>query len=226
MAPTPSTASTYSEQLPGDSFHRPGSTVAAVAVPGDPALVSPASIVATEHSSAGVFVLPVILWLLLLLVVVLLLCCAAVRAPRRQTGSHSAAAARPGSPGGAGQVRKAACSACCGEAAARPHSEWPLRSRRLGAGRLRPLELLLQPVGAHEVPGAGQQEGGGEPEVGVVQLEDGQAVERQGDALEQALAQPRGDQDQDGQAEEDVGELVVDGGAQAVGLGVVDRKPS
>ena len=44
----------YSEQLPGDSFHRPGSTVAAIAVPGDPALVSPASIVATEHSSAGV----------------------------------------------------------------------------------------------------------------------------------------------------------------------------
>ena len=41
-------------QLPGDSFHRPGSTVAAIAVPGDPALVSPASIVATEHSSAGV----------------------------------------------------------------------------------------------------------------------------------------------------------------------------
>src|SRR5271163_224052 len=29
-------------QLPGDTFHRPGSTVAALAVPGDPALVSPA----------------------------------------------------------------------------------------------------------------------------------------------------------------------------------------
>ncbi len=63
----------YSEQLPGDSFHRPGSTVAAIAVPGDPALVSPASIVATEHSSSGVFVLPAILTGILLLLVALLL---------------------------------------------------------------------------------------------------------------------------------------------------------
>ncbi len=63
----------YSEQLPGNSFHRPGSTVAAIAVPGDPALVSPASIVATEHSSAGVFVLPVILAAVLVLLVALLL---------------------------------------------------------------------------------------------------------------------------------------------------------
>ena len=60
-------------QLPGDSFHRPGSTVAAIAVPGDPALVSPASIVATEHSSAGAFVLPVVLAAILLLLVALLL---------------------------------------------------------------------------------------------------------------------------------------------------------
>jgi hypothetical protein len=60
-------------QLPGDSFHRPGSTVAAIAVPGDPALVSPASIVATEHSSAGAFVLPVVLAAILLVLVALLL---------------------------------------------------------------------------------------------------------------------------------------------------------
>jgi hypothetical protein len=64
---------TYSEQLPGDSFHRPGSTVAAIAVSGDPALVSPASIVATEHSSASVFVLPIILFVVLLVLVALLL---------------------------------------------------------------------------------------------------------------------------------------------------------
>jgi hypothetical protein len=63
----------YNEPLPGVAFHRPGSTVAAIAVPGDAALVSPASIVATEHSSAGAYVLPVILWVLLLLLVVLLL---------------------------------------------------------------------------------------------------------------------------------------------------------
>jgi hypothetical protein len=76
---------TYSEQLPGDSFHRPGSTVPAVAVPGDPALVSPASIVATEHSSASVFVLPIILFIVLLVLVALLL---VLR--RRRHGSESA----------------------------------------------------------------------------------------------------------------------------------------
>jgi MYXO-CTERM domain-containing protein len=76
---------TYAEQLPGDSFHRPGSTVAAIAVPGDPALVSPASIVATEHSSAGVFVLPIILFAVLLLVVALLL----VLRRRRPRGAGS-----------------------------------------------------------------------------------------------------------------------------------------
>jgi hypothetical protein len=63
----------YHEQLPGNSFHRPGSTVAAVAVPGDPALVSPASIVATDHSSAGVFVLPAVLLVALLVLVAILL---------------------------------------------------------------------------------------------------------------------------------------------------------
>jgi hypothetical protein len=63
----------YAEQLPGDSFHRPGSAVPAIAVPGDPALVSPASIVATKNSSAGVFVLPIILFVVLLALGALLL---------------------------------------------------------------------------------------------------------------------------------------------------------
>ena len=71
-------------QLPGDSFHRPGSTVAAVAVPGDPALVSPASIVATEHSSAGAFVLPAVLAAILLLLVALLVL---LRRRRRVSGA-------------------------------------------------------------------------------------------------------------------------------------------
>jgi uncharacterized membrane protein len=61
----------YDVPLPGDSFHRPGSTVPAIAVPGDPALVSPVSIVATEHSSAGVFVLPIVLFVVLLVLVAL-----------------------------------------------------------------------------------------------------------------------------------------------------------
>jgi len=72
----------YREQLPGNSFHRPESTVAAIAVPGDPALVSPASIVATEHSSASVFVLPAIMAGILLLLVALLV----VLRRRRGTG--------------------------------------------------------------------------------------------------------------------------------------------
>ena len=76
-------------QLPGDSFHRPGSTVAAIAVPGDPALVSPASIVATEHSSAGAFVLPAVLAAVLLVLVALLLVLRRRRTPR--AGGHSGA---------------------------------------------------------------------------------------------------------------------------------------
>jgi hypothetical protein len=81
----------YREPLPGTSFHRPGSTVAAIAVPGDPALVSPASIVATEHSSAGVFVLPAILAVVLLLLVALLV----MLRRRRQA---AASAGRPSTP--------------------------------------------------------------------------------------------------------------------------------
>ena len=79
-----------SVQLPGASFHRPGSTVAAIAVPGDPALVSPASIVATEHSSAGAFVLPVVLAVILLVLVALLVL---LRRRRQAKGSMTAAAA-------------------------------------------------------------------------------------------------------------------------------------
>ncbi len=60
---------TYDEQLPGNDFHRPGSTVASVAVPGDPSLVSPAAMVATEHSSTGVFAVPVILLAILAILV-------------------------------------------------------------------------------------------------------------------------------------------------------------
>jgi hypothetical protein len=78
-------------QLPGDSFHRPGSTVAALAVPGDPALVSPVSIVATENSSAGAFVLPAILAAVLLFLVALLL---VLLRRRKATRSATAQGAR------------------------------------------------------------------------------------------------------------------------------------
>jgi hypothetical protein len=59
----------YTEQLPGNTFHRPGSTVPSVAVPGDPALVSPVSIVDAQHSSSSVFILPAVLAFVLLLLV-------------------------------------------------------------------------------------------------------------------------------------------------------------
>jgi uncharacterized membrane protein len=63
----------YDERLPGNGFHRPGSTVPAIAVSGDPALVSPTAMVKTEHSSAGVFVVPLVLLVILLVVVALVL---------------------------------------------------------------------------------------------------------------------------------------------------------
>lgn len=51
----------YTEPLPGTSLHRPGSTIPAVAVPGDPALLSPDSVIYNQHSSAGVYVVPAVL---------------------------------------------------------------------------------------------------------------------------------------------------------------------
>jgi hypothetical protein len=59
----------HSERLPGSAFHAPGTRVKAVAVPGDPPLVSPVSIVDTEHSSGSVFVLPAVLLAILVLMV-------------------------------------------------------------------------------------------------------------------------------------------------------------
>jgi hypothetical protein len=63
----------YTESLPGNAFHRPGDTVRAVAVPGDPALVSPLSVLDREHSSGGVYVLPAVLTAVLLALVALVL---------------------------------------------------------------------------------------------------------------------------------------------------------
>jgi hypothetical protein len=51
----------YTEPLPGSALHPPGSKIAAVAVPDDPALVSPVSVEGNQQSSAGVFVLPAVL---------------------------------------------------------------------------------------------------------------------------------------------------------------------
>jgi hypothetical protein len=57
----------YTESLPGTAFHKLGTTVPAIVVPSDPALMSPTSIVRNQHTSASVFLLPGILLIVLLL---------------------------------------------------------------------------------------------------------------------------------------------------------------
>jgi hypothetical protein len=60
----------YSEPLPGTTLYQPGAKVRALAVPGDPALVSPLDVIDGQHSSASVYVLPLILLVALVLLLV------------------------------------------------------------------------------------------------------------------------------------------------------------
>jgi hypothetical protein len=62
----------YNETLPGTSLHAPGSVVRAVAVPSDPTLVSPVSVVDAEHASDSVFVLPAVLLVVFVAILVVL----------------------------------------------------------------------------------------------------------------------------------------------------------
>ncbi len=55
----------YNELLPGTAFHAPGATIPSVAVPGDPALISPVSVVDSEHASDTVYILPGVLLVIL-----------------------------------------------------------------------------------------------------------------------------------------------------------------
>jgi hypothetical protein len=57
----------YEEPLPGDSYYTPGTVLPAVAVPGDPALVTTAAILSGEHTSGKVYVLPAVLLAVLVL---------------------------------------------------------------------------------------------------------------------------------------------------------------
>jgi len=72
----------YDEPLPGTALFAPGAAVRAVAVPGDPGLVSPVSIVDNEHASWEVFIMPGALFVLLVLVGV------AVVLAKRRRGSQ------------------------------------------------------------------------------------------------------------------------------------------
>jgi hypothetical protein len=74
----------YTETLPGSGFHDVGSTVTATVVPHDPALVSPNSILRSEHASNTVFLLPLILLVVLALLVALV---ALVRRRRRDVAA-------------------------------------------------------------------------------------------------------------------------------------------
>jgi hypothetical protein len=63
---------TYAEPLPGTAFFAPGASVHAIAVPSDPGLVSPVTIVDSDHASWKAYILPVVLFAVLLLIVVVI----------------------------------------------------------------------------------------------------------------------------------------------------------
>jgi len=62
----------YREPLPGNAHYEPGATVPAVAVPGDPTLVSTAEIVRTDRTSARVYILPGVLFAVLVVLLALI----------------------------------------------------------------------------------------------------------------------------------------------------------
>jgi hypothetical protein len=75
----------YNELLPGTALHAPGTVVRALAVPSDPTLVSPVSVVDAEQASASVFILPAALLVALVALLVVL----ALRRRRAQAGDHT-----------------------------------------------------------------------------------------------------------------------------------------
>src|ERR1700728_100893 len=59
----------YSEAIPGNTLYGSGATLRGITVPGDPGLLTAASVLATEHSSWRVFIVPTILLVVLALLV-------------------------------------------------------------------------------------------------------------------------------------------------------------
>jgi hypothetical protein len=57
----------HNETIPGSGFLTPGSSLRAVVVPGDPALLSPVNVLAGEHASWDVYLLPGVLLVVLAL---------------------------------------------------------------------------------------------------------------------------------------------------------------
>jgi hypothetical protein len=71
----------YNENIPGNTLRPPGTVIRGVSVPGDPALVTTAQILAAEQASWGVYIAPTVL--LIVLVGLALLVGAVVRRGRR-----------------------------------------------------------------------------------------------------------------------------------------------
>jgi hypothetical protein len=71
----------YREQLPGSTFYKPGTALPSIAVPGDPALVSPVGIVNAQQASNGVLIVPIVLGVILFVMIAVLL---ARSRPRRR----------------------------------------------------------------------------------------------------------------------------------------------
>jgi hypothetical protein len=57
----------HNETVPGSAFLRPGHTIRAVILPSDPGLISTPPILASEHSSGNVYILPTIFLALFLI---------------------------------------------------------------------------------------------------------------------------------------------------------------
>ena len=76
----------HTETIPGIGFRTPGSSLRAVVVPGDPALLSPVGVLAGEHVSWDVYLLPAILLVVLALSVVSVVVRLRQRAPTPRAG--------------------------------------------------------------------------------------------------------------------------------------------
>lgn len=82
----------YSQLLPGTAPLARGSIVHAVVVPSDPALISTAAVVSSEHTSWTVFILPAVLFIVVLLIATGLVVIVRPRRTRRPdptAGAHS-----------------------------------------------------------------------------------------------------------------------------------------
>jgi len=84
----------YEEAIPGNTLHPPGTRIRAVAVPGNPPLLSTTRAVEIDQASWRVFILPTVLVVVLVLLLVALVV-------RRRRHGHAGGAKRPSLPSNA-----------------------------------------------------------------------------------------------------------------------------